>query len=246
MDYDAEFCRQFRVSEEEKRLCFTRVSEILALAVKARNFGLLSLGKEAEENSSFLLRKGLQLALDGVKSHTARTILELYIHTGNYAGKALLERCIILEGVIGILDGMHPKLLKELLLSFLGETGHITFKEEFEFREKEKLQSYLEEIEKKPAATNSSAKLGKIIARLDEKAIKRFLQIIHIEDLAKTVKDMDGKVQMKIFDHLPARGGSMLVEAIDQMDSVEHHEIVEAQNKFVAIMTELKDQGHIG
>jgi hypothetical protein len=245
MNYDAEFCQQLRVSEEEKRQCFTRVSEILALAIKGRNFGLLSLGKEAEESSLFLLRKGLQLALDGVKSHTARTILELYILTGDYTGKELLERCIILEGVIGILDGMHPKLLKELLLSFLGETGHITFNEEFEVREKEKLLSYLEKIEKKPAVTNSSAKLGNIIAKLDEKAIKRFLQIIHIDDLAKTVKDMDGQAQIKIFDHLPDRGASMLLEAIEQMDSVERHEIVEAQNKFIAIMSELRDQGRI-
>ncbi len=245
MNYDAEFCQQLRVNEEEKRQCFTRVSEILALAIKGRNFGLLSLGKEAEESSLFLLRKGLQLALDGVKSHTARTILELYILTGDYTGKELLERCIILEGVIGILDGMHPKLLKELLLSFLGETGHITFNEEFEVREKEKLLSYLEKIEKKPAVTNSSAKLGNIIAKLDEKAIKRFLQIIHIDDLAKTVKDMDGQAQIKIFDHLPDRGASMLLEAIEQMDSVERHEIVEAQNKFIAIMSELRDQGRI-
>jgi hypothetical protein len=245
MNYDAEFCQQLRVSEEEKRRCFTRVSEILALAIKGRNFGLLSLGKEAEESSLFLLRKGLQLALDGVKSHTARTILELYILTGDYTGKELLERCIILEGVIGILDGMHPKLLKELLLSFLGETGHITFNEEFEVREKEKLLSYLEKIEKKPAVTNSSAKLGNIIAKLNEKAIKRFLQIIHIDDLAKTVKDMDGQAQIKIFDHLPDRGASMLLEAIEQMDSVERHEIVEAQNKFIAIMSELRDQGRI-
>jgi hypothetical protein len=29
------------------------------------------------------------------------------------------------------------------------------------------------------------------------------------------------------------------------MDSVEHHEIVEARNKVVAILSELKDQGRI-
>jgi hypothetical protein len=218
MNYDAEFCQQIRVSEAEKR----------------------------PESSSFLLSKGLQLALDGIKSHTARTILELYIHTGNYTGKELLERCIILEGVLGILDGMHPKLLKELLLSFLGETGHAIFKAEFETGENEKLLSYLKEIEKKPAATNSAAKLGNFITKLDEKAIKRFLQIIHIDDLAKTVKDMDGKAQVKIFKYLPDRGASMLFETIEQMDSIANNEIVEAQQKFVAIMSELKDQGRIG
>jgi flagellar motor switch protein FliG len=107
------------------------------------------------------------------------------------------------------------------------------------------LLSYLEKIEKMPAATNSSAKLGKIIARLDKKTIKRFLQIINMDDLAKTVKDMDGKVQIKVFNHLTDRGALLLLEAIEQMDSIEHHEIVEARNKVVAIMSELKDQGGI-
>ena len=90
-----------------------------------------------------------------------------------------------------------------------------------------------------------ATKLGNIIAKLNEKTIKGFLQIIHIDDLAKTVKDMGGKAQINIFNHLPDRGASMLFEAIEQMDCIAHHEIVEAQNKFVAIMSELKDQGRI-
>jgi hypothetical protein len=245
MNYDAEFCQQLRVSDDEKRQCLTLVSEILSLANKGRNFGLLSLGKEAEESSPFLLRKGLQLALDGVKSHTARTILELYIFTGDYSGKELLKRCIILEGVMGILDGLHPKLLKELLLSFFGEAGHTIFHEKFEVEEKEKLSSYLKKIEKMPAAMNSAAKLGKIIAKLDTKTIKRFLQTINMDDLARAIKDMNGSVQIKIFKHLTERGALLLLDAIEQADSIEDHEIVEAQNKVVVIMSELKDQGRI-
>ena len=245
MNYDAEFCRQIRVSEDVKRQCMALVSEILQLATKARNYGLLSLGKEAEENPLFLLRKGIQLALEGVKSQAARTIMELYILTGDYTGKDLLERCIILEGVIGILEGIHPKLLKELLLSFLGESGHTVFKEEFEPRESQKLTSYLEKIEKKAAASDSSAKLGKIIAKLNGKAIKGFLQTINVRDLAIAIKDMDGKVQIRLFNHLPKKGASLLLEALERTNSIGHHEILEAQNKVVTILSELKDQGQI-
>ena len=246
MNYDAEFCQQIRVSKEDKRQCLALISKILFLATNARNYGLLSLGQEAEESTSFLLGKGLQLAMDGVKSHTARTILELYIFTGDYSGKDLLGRCIILEGVMGILEGMHPKLLKELLLSFLGESGHSMYKEEFEAREKEKLKPYLQKIEEKPAASDSSAKLGNVIARLNGKAIKQFLQIINIEDLAKAIKDMDGKVQIKVFNHLPERGASLLLESVEKMDSIEPHETLQAQNKVVAIISEMRDQGRIG
>ena len=246
MNYDAQFCQQIRVSEDVKRQCLELVSELLFLANKARNYGLLSLGMEAEESALFLLRKGLQLALDGVKSHTARTILELYIFTGDYKGKDLLQRCIILEGVMGILEGMHPKLLKELLLSFLGETGHTMYKEEFEAREREKLEFYLEKIGEKPAASNSSAKLGSVIARLNGETIKQFLQIISVDDLARAIKDMEGKVQIKLFEHLPERSASLLLESIEKMDSIEPHEILAAQNKVVAIISELKNQGRIG
>jgi hypothetical protein len=242
MNYDAEFCQQIRVSEDEKRQCLALVSKILFLATKARNYGLLSLGKEAEEGSSFLLRKGLQLALDGVKSQTARTILELYIFTGDYTGKDLLERCIVLEGVIGIMEGIHPKLLNELLLSFLGEAGHAMFREEFEAIEKEKLAAYTKKIEKISATTKSSAKLGKLITKLDDKSVKRFLQFIHIEELAKAVKNIDGKAQIKIFNHLPERGAALLLESIEQMDSIEDHEISEAQDKVMTMISELKDQ----
>ena len=195
MNYDAEFCQQIRVSEEDKRQCLALISKILLLANNARNYGLLSLGK---------------------------------------------------EGVMGILEGMHPKLLKELLLSFLGESGHSMYKEGFETREKEKLESYLEKIEEKPAASDSSAKLGKVIARLNGKAIKQFLQIINIEDLAKAIKDMDGKVQIKLFNLLPERGASLLLESVQQMESIGPDQILEAQNKVVAIITELKEQGRIG
>ncbi len=245
MKYDAEFCQQIRVSDEAKRHCLALIADIIHQATSARNYGLLSLGKQAEENPSFLLRKGLQLALDGVNSRTARTILELYIFTGDYTGKDLLERCIIMEGVIGILDGMHPKLLKELLLSFLGESGHVMYKEEFEVREKEKLESYLKTVAKKTAASDSAAQLGKEIEHLADKDIKRFLQIVNVDDLAKAIKELDGKIQIRLFDNLPERGARLLLEAVEQLNSVKPTEIRDAQNKVAAILSELEDQDWI-
>ena len=242
MNYDAEFCRQIRVTEDEIRECLALVSEILYLATSARNYGLLSLGKEAEENKHFLMRKGLQLALDGVKSQTARTILELYIFTADHTGKDLLERCIILEGVIGILDGMHPKLLKELLVSFLGECGHGIYKDEYEPLEKEKLDIYLNKVKNQAAASQSATELCDLIKPLKDAVIKRFLQVINIDDLAKVIVRLDGGIQSRLFENLPERGAFLLLDTIEQLNSVQPHEIEEAQDKVVAIIDELKDQ----
>jgi hypothetical protein len=245
MQYDAEFCRKMRISDSEKDDCLTLISDIIYLATGARNYGLLSLGKAAEESESFLLRKGLALALDGVKSATARTILELYIFSADYTGKDLLERCIILEGVIGIMEGAHPKLLKELLLSFLGESGHDEYKEAFDIEEIEKLEAYLKGVEKKPAASDSSAELGKLLGPLNSEAIKQFLQTISIDDLAKVIADLDGEVQVRLFNSLPKSGAFLVLDAIEQHGALEAQEIEEAEEKVVAIINELQIQAYL-
>lgn len=242
MQYDAEFCRKMRISDSEKDDCLALISDIIHLATSARSYGLLSLGKEAEESESFLLRKGLELALDGVKSTTARTILELYIFSADYTGKDLVERCIILEGIIGILEGMHPKLLKELLLSFLGEAGHNIYKEKFQIGEAEKLDAYLKKIENKGATSKSAAELGELLEPLQDTAIKQFLQIISIDELAKVIVNLDGGLQIKLFNSLPERGALMLLDVVEQQNSIEPHEYLEAHNKVAAILEDLADQ----
>jgi hypothetical protein len=242
MNYNAEFCREIRVGEKEKRACLKRVSELLSLATSARHYGLLSLGKEAEEHNSFLMRKGLQLALDGVKSQTARTILELYIFTADYSGKDLLERCIILEGVIGILEGMHPKLLKELLLSFLGESGYAIYQDEYEPLEKQRLETYLIKVEDQPAASRSAVDLCDMIEPLHDSTIQRFLQVINIDDLAKVIVQLDGGSQIRLFNNLPERGAFLLLDTIEQLNSVQPIEVQEAQEKVADILAELVNQ----
>ncbi len=57
---------------------------------------------------------------------------------------------------------------------------------------------------------------------------------------------MNGKVQIKVFKHLPERGASLLLESVEKMDSIAPHETLEAQNKVVAIISEMRDQGRIG
>jgi len=132
MIYDWEFRERSQCSDEEKNECMAVISNIISLAIKARHLGLLTLVKNIEETTSFLLKKGIQLIVDGVKHHTVRTILEFYILTGGYRGKELLQRCLILEGVLAILDGVHPKVIKEILLSLLGEDGNEDYEAQLE------------------------------------------------------------------------------------------------------------------
>jgi len=55
------------------------VADLINLSVMARRNGLLSLIQVAEQKSSFLLSKGLQLVVDGVNPQIVRDIMENYI-----------------------------------------------------------------------------------------------------------------------------------------------------------------------
>ena len=229
MEYNWQFSQQSNCSDEEKRECLSLVSELIDLSKVARRNGLLSLVPYAEKNSSFLLRKGLQLVVDGVSPQITREVIESYILSGNYSGKQLLERCIILEGVAAIQQGLHPKVAKELLLSFLGEESYAIFEKKFENRNEDTLEMYLQKLEDSGDSPGKQSRLDHILLKLDDDEIEQFLMEINTADLAKGIKGLDGQTQKKLFSSLSRKAASALREVIDDLDSLEESEIKAAQ-----------------
>jgi hypothetical protein len=229
MEYNWQFSQKSNCSDEEKRECLSLVSELIDLSKVARRNGLLSLVPYAEKNSSFLLRKGLQLIVDGVSPQITREVIESYILSGNYSGKQLLERCIILEGVAAIQKGLHPKVAKELLLSFLGEESYAIFEKKFENRNEDTLEMYLQKLEDSGGSPGKQSRLDHILLKLDDDEIEQFLMEINTADLAKGIKGLDGQTQKKLFSSLPRKAASALREVIDDLDSLEESEIKAAQ-----------------
>jgi chemotaxis protein MotA len=87
MQYDWYFGQKSKSSDAEKRQCMNLVHDLINLSMMARRNGLLSLIQVAEETHSFLLKKGLQLIVDGVAPQLVRNVLESYIVSGDYEGK---------------------------------------------------------------------------------------------------------------------------------------------------------------
>ena len=245
MEYDLEFARKLECSEDDKRDCLKVVETLLSLSKKARTYGMLSLAKEAEENSSFLLTKGIQLATDGAKPHVVRSVLEFYILSGNYVGKELLERCLILEGVVAIQEGLHPKLLKELLLSFFGEEDYEIYEEELNETSKSSLTEYLEKIQNDKADSSNARKLSKYILKLNDDAIEEFLKELDTSTLAKAIQNMSGDAKLKIFKKMQRKGALLLKETLEQIEPLSKNQITEAQEGLVKTLSELKKKGRI-
>lgn len=239
MNYDWAFARRVRCSEEDKRQCLHLISDILVLAKKARSLGLLSLIEYIEEFPTPFLRKGLQLIVDGEKPHTVREILEIAIMADGFRGRELLERCIILEGLMGVQAGLNPKSIKEMLLSFLGEECARTYESEFRDSTGGDKDGFLKTFEQSQPPTPVPSNLNLLMGTLSDEDIEMCLKEISTTDLAKVFKGLTAKAQKRIFSTLPKRGAAFLKEALEQMEEVAPDEMAEAQERIEAVLKDL-------
>ena len=240
MDYGWVFSRKIRCSIKDKRQCLGLVGELITLAKKARNLGLMSLVGYMEQCPNYFLKKGLQLIVDGEKPQAVREILELYILAGGYRGKELLERCVILEGLMGIQNGLSPKRLPELLLSFFGEEGAQLYAAEFTDSSPGDMESFLRGLERANPAPDRPDGLNATMGRLNDADIQHCLREIGTMDLAKAFKGFSPNIQLRVFNNLPQRGATFLREVIEHMESVAPSDAAEAQERIAAILSDLK------
>jgi len=245
MNDDWEFGERIQCREGEKKECMALVTEIVAMANKAKRNGLLSLVHEAEEASHFLLRKGLQLVLEGVSPSIVEKTLQYYILSGKHQGKALLERCLIMEGVIAIQHGINPTVIKELLLSLFGEDASLAYELEHGDSRGNRLNAFFKKIEKYRATTSLSIKLGHTIMQLNDQSIQKCLKEISTVDLARALKGIEGKAQIKVFKNLPKRSAAILQETVEHLDLMRESEMNDAQEKVLLIISDLEEQGDI-
>ena len=79
--------------------------------------------------------------------------------------------------------------------------------------------------------------------KMDDGQIHKFLKEINTSDLAKAVKGMGGKTQLKIFNNLSKKAASMLHEAVEYSDFGDQSEMQAVYDKVEAILTDLKTRG---
>jgi hypothetical protein len=242
MKYDWEFSERIQCSDAEKKECMALVARVVAMANKAKRNGLLSLVQEAEETPHFLLRKGLQLILEGVTPQVVEKTLQQYILSSNLSGKALLKRCIVTEGVLAIQNGVNPNIIKELLLSLFGEDSYKVYESEYGDEKIDRLKAFLKKIGKSRATTPLSSKLGNTILQLDDRSVQQCLKEISTVDLARALKGIEGKAQIKVFKNLPKRSAAILQETVEHLDLMRESEKTEAQEKMLMVIADVEKQ----
>lgn len=124
MDLDFDYvAERLQCSYEDKVKCLDTLKNIIYLANTARQEGILALEKEMYAQNNTLLKKGIEIILNinSKQDGVIKDILFNYIIAGDYRGKDFLESIIIVNGVIELYNGNHPRLMEKLLLSYFGD-----------------------------------------------------------------------------------------------------------------------------
>ncbi|HOV39018.1 MAG TPA: flagellar motor switch protein FliG [Spirochaetales bacterium] len=83
------------------------------------------------------------------------------------------------------------------------------------------------------------------IVMLDDRAIQKVLREVDTTELAKALKAVDSEVQDKIFRNMSKRAATLLKEDMEYMGPIRMKDVEEAQQKIVAIIRKLEEQGEI-
>ena len=108
-------------TDAEKEACIPTIKRIVQLGQKVRENGLLSLDDYTKNEQNFFLKTGIGLAVDSIDPETISEYLQILILADNRKGFELLERMIITQGVLCIINGDNPRMTGLRLTAMLGE-----------------------------------------------------------------------------------------------------------------------------
>ena len=83
------------------------------------------------------------------------------------------------------------------------------------------------------------------IVLLDDRSIQKVMREVDTTELAKALKAVDSEVQDKIYRNMSKRASTLLKEDMEYMGPIRVRDVEEAQQKIVAIIRKLEEQGEI-
>ncbi|EQA53423.1 hypothetical protein LEP1GSC052_3076 [Leptospira kmetyi serovar Malaysia str. Bejo-Iso9] len=198
------------------------------------------------EDHPFLLRKGFDLMGIGMDAENVRNILKGYIISGNYEGKELLDRVIILEGMEAIQNELHISIFLERVASYFGESYQKSFWNFVTQKRKEidtiLLNDFYAEFCNSKPQIDSDILLSRAFHSLSYNELKDLLRQVSLPDLAEALKSVREKLVIQVLDFLDRESSRWLMKELmrsdDSYDSSE--KVKEAQLKILGVFASKK------
>lgn len=196
-------------SDEEKERFKKIIKVIVNLSLKVHCNGVLSLEEDYPSLEPFLLRKGIELWVEGLRIEDFKFIIDNYIAARDYFDEELFERLIIKEGIVLLVeDENYGKILFEKILSMLGED----FFEDFDYSIFDE-KAFLEE---KPVHNNyfsveASIFQDRIMSIVDLKEMEEVIMKGGYVNMALALKNCSNKV----YGHIKSLCSEFIIQQIE-------------------------------
>lgn len=246
--YDINIYERLVCSKEEKKKALRTLDKILQLAEQAKSSGLLSLESEIDRVEPEIFKNSLEMLLDGVEAIILKEILLNYTLCGNYKGKELLKRILIIEGILGIQQDTNSLILKEKLSSFFGEDFINEINKHFGSDEDtriKKIETFICENQDKPAHSKETSLLEEPFNRMDTRSLQRLLREINNYTLVTAISGSSGKTQIRVLKNVSKKLAVLLIGDMGARKTLIASEISNSQKQVIETMHGLRNQGDI-
>ncbi|PJZ58743.1 hypothetical protein EHQ76_04665 [Leptospira barantonii] len=239
---DQLFCK-----DTDREQSLQTLGMMLELSEKCYVFGKYFLidAFDSEEHP-FLLRKGFDLMGIGMDSENIRNILKGYIISGNYEGKELLDRIIILEGMEVIQNELHISIFLERVASYFGESYQKSFWNFVTQKRKEidtiLLNDFYAEFCNSKPQIDSDILLSRAFHSLSYAELKDLLRQVSLPDLAEALKSVREKLVIQVLDFLDRESSRWLMKELMRSDDSydKSEKVKEAQLKILGVFASKK------
>lgn len=112
-----------KFTKEDRAKCAPLVDKMVEMDEYVREHGLLGLEEHLNlKKEPKFLRAALPMAFDALFGpEDMQAVLSTMIISGGYEGYKLLSRLIMAQGIISIMEGENPSVMRVILNTMLGE-----------------------------------------------------------------------------------------------------------------------------
>lgn len=216
-------------------------------ATTARKNGILALENIILKQDNEFLTFLMMLVIDGTAPDIVKDIGNNLLDSENYTGNTLLERIVILEGVLNVQMGENPHIINIKLLSILGES-YLRSKGLYPYNgslSAEVIHQRITDLCSKHSLSPENTPFNALIHKLPDVDIQTLIREIDRHEITIALKGCGVKSVKKVFDNLSVR---LIISVLDDMQSMEvidEVDIIDAQKSILDRYSKLVQFGEI-
>ncbi|MDF2885011.1 MAG: DNA-binding protein AraC-type [Clostridiaceae bacterium] len=242
------FYKEAVCSYEEKYKLLPTIKELLNLANIARKSGIFALEDKLDKLEHQFFRKALEMIIDGTEPEILRQQLLNLAFFGGNTGYELMMRLLITEGVIAIQKGLTSYMIRDLLISYLGDDFIKESESYFEFDSDSKsktIEKFIALTASKKVISKECSLLEEPLSKMNNRSLARLLREIDIMTLAYAIYGSSGIIQEKVLKHISERQACILIEEISGMEEIISIEVSKEQKKILEVLKSLVENGDV-